>query len=202
MSTLGLCVTLLSALSTPAEAQTADEVNQIIRSLAPIAGQTIAGQEETTLTAPGNPAAYPGATRTTGPSRSGVLLEVVRDQRVIVVDTTYALDFEVYFPFDSADLTPQARMELAALGQALSARELQPYSYLIAGHTDAVGQPAYNQSLSERRAAAVVQYLVETFPIASDRLISVGFGQSRLKVPGEPRAAINRRVEVLLIAGS
>ncbi|MEQ8366420.1 MAG: OmpA family protein [Roseicyclus sp.] len=202
MSTLGLCVTLLSALSTPAVAQTADEVNQIIRSLAPIAGQTIAGQEETTLTAPGNPAAYPGATRTTGPSRSGVLLEVVRDQRVIVVDTTYALDFEVYFPFDSADLTPQARMELAALGQALSARELQPYSYLIAGHTDAVGQPAYNQSLSERRAAAVVQYLVETFPIASDRLISVGFGQSRLKVPGEPRAAINRRVEVLLIAGS
>jgi outer membrane protein OmpA-like peptidoglycan-associated protein len=205
MSTLGLCVTLLSALSVPALAQTADEINRIIRGLAPIAGQTVAGQSGATLTtpapttAPRNSGTHVGSSQTTVPSRSGVLLEVVRDQRVIVVDTTYALDFEVYFPFDSAELTPQARVELAALGRALSSRELQPYSYLVAGHTDAVGQPTYNQSLSERRAAAVVQYLFEAFPIAPDRLISVGFGQSRLKAPGDPRAAINRRVEVLLI---
>jgi len=129
-------------------------------------------------------------------------LEVIYEQRIIVVDTNYALDFEVFFPFDSAELTMQARMELAALGQALVSRELQPYSYVIAGHTDAVGQPAYNQSLSERRAAAVVQYLVEAFPITPERLISVGFGQYRLKAPDDPRAAINRRVEVLLITGS
>lgn len=205
MSTLGLCVTLLSALSTPALAQTADEINRIIRGLAPIAGQTVAGQSGATLTTPAptttprNPATHLGSSQTPGPSRSGVLLEVVRDQRVIVVDTTYALDFEVYFPFDSAELTPQARVELAALGRALASQELQPYSYLIAGHTDAVGQPTYNQSLSERRAAAVVQYLLEAFPIAPDRLISVGFGQARLNAPHDPRAAINRRVEVLLI---
>lgn len=204
MFTLGFCVTLLSTLSLPAVAQTSDEINQIIRSLAPIAGQTVTGQARAPLTKPAtrNPATYLGSTQSTAPARSGLLMEVVQGQRVIVVDTTYALDFEVYFPFDSADLTPQSRMQLAALGQALSSRELASHSYLIAGHTDAVGQPAYNQRLSERRAAAVVQYLVEAFPIAPKRLISVGFGQSRLKEQSNPRAAINRRVEVLLISGS
>lgn len=200
--TLGFYVTLLSTLSLPGVAQTADEINHIIRSLAPFAGQSVAGQAGAPLTqqAPHNHATYLGTTQSTAPSRSGLLMEVIRGHRVIVVDTTYALDFEVYFPFDSADLTPQARMQLAALGQALASRELAPHSYMVAGHTDGVGQPAYNQSLSERRAAAVVQYLVEAFPVTPDRLISVGFGQSRLKEPRNPRAAINRRVEVLLIS--
>jgi len=110
------------------------------------------------------------------------------------------MDFEVYFPFDSAELTPHARQQLRALGHALASPELRLYRYLIAGHTDAVGQPAYNLSLSERRAAAVRAFLTETFAISPDRLVSVGFGQERLKLPAEPRAAVNRRVEVLLIA--
>jgi OmpA-OmpF porin, OOP family len=134
------------------------------------------------------------------PAPRTVLLEVVLSEQVILVDTSYAMDFEVYFPFDSEELTPRDRVELLALGQALASPELRPYRYLIAGHTDGVGQPAYNQTLSERRAAAVRVFLTETFPIAPDRLFSVGFGQERLKLPGEPRAAINRRVEVLLIA--
>lgn len=171
--TFGLCLAVLGSLSLPAAAQTADEVNRIIRGLAPIPGQTIVAPPAPIQLAP----------------RAG-----------ICVDARYALDFEVYFPFDSADLTPRARAELAALGRALSSRDLQPYSYMVAGHTDGTGQPAYNQTLSERRAAAVVRYLVEAFPISPDRLIPVGFGQSRLKLPSDPRAAVNRRVEVLMIA--
>lgn len=174
-------------------AQSADEINRIIRGLAPISGQTVSGGSGNMRAAPPHGLASPSTPRS-------ILLEVVLSEQVITVDTSYAMDFEVYFPFDSAELTPRARQELIALGQALASADLRPHRYLIAGHTDGVGQPTYNQALSERRAAAVRAYLTETFPIAPARLISVGFGQERLKLPAEPRAAINRRVEVLLIA--
>jgi outer membrane protein OmpA-like peptidoglycan-associated protein len=187
---IALCVGLSLG---PAAAQSADEINRIIRGLAPIAGQTVSGGSGNVLAAPAPRLGAAAVPRT-------VLLEVVTSEQVILVDTSYAMDFEVYFPFDSAELTPRARQELLALGQALASQDLRPYRYLIAGHTDGVGQPAYNQALSERRAAAVRAFLTETFPIAPNRLVSIGFGQTRLKVPGDPRAAVNRRVEVLLIA--
>jgi len=74
------------------------------------------------------------------------------------------------------------------------------YRYLVAGHTDAVGTANYNRKLSEQRARAVRAYLLQNFPINPDRLISVGFGDNRLKSPETPKAAINRRVEIALIA--
>lgn len=192
---LALIIALLCGVpGVPAPAQDANAVNRIIRGLAPIAGQTVAGGASNPLVAPA-----PGLGLQ--PAPQPVLLEVVVRDQVIAVDTTYAMDFEVYFPFDSAELTAQAREQLMSLGQALASPDLRPYRYLIAGHTDAVGSAAYNRLLSERRAAAVRQFLIETFPIAPERLVSVGFGHERLKLPAEPRAAINRRVEVLLIAG-
>ena len=185
---------LLGLSGSPGAAQGSDEINRIIRGLAPIAGQTVAGDAGNPLLAPAPGLGSPLALRP-------VFLEVELRGEVIQVDTSYAMDFEVYFPFDSAELTPRARQELLALGQALASPELRPYRYLVAGHTDGVGQPAYNRTLSERRAAAVRAFLIETFPISPDRLFWVGFGQERLKLPTEPRAAVNRRVEVLLIAG-
>lgn len=186
-------LSMIVIAAAPAAGQSADEINRIIRSLAPIAGQTVSDEGSNLLAAPA-----PGLGVPPAPTR--VLVEVVVQDRVIFVDPSYALDFEVYFPFDSAELTTQARSELAALGRALSSSELRPYRYLIAGHTDAVGNAAYNQALSERRALVVRQHLLETFPIAPERLVSIGFGQERLKRPEQPRAAVNRRVEVLLIS--
>jgi len=191
---LVLSSSLALAVSTQSlSAQEPSEVNRIIRGLAPIAGQSVAGTGANLLSAPA-----PGLGA--APERNNVLIEVMVQNRVIVVDTTYAMDFEVYFPFDSAELTQRAREELLALGRALASPDLSPYRYLIAGHTDAIGQAAYNQALSERRASAVRAFLTESFPIDPSRLISVGFGQTRLKLPSEPRAAVNRRVEVLLVA--
>lgn len=187
-------ITLVFSLgSVDVLAQDADEINQIIRGLAPISGQTIAGHANNTLVAPA-----PGLEIINAPQ--SVLLEVVLPGQVILADTTYAIDFEVYFPFDSAELTSLAHQQLLALGQALASNELRPHRYLIAGHTDGVGQAAYNKSLSERRASAVTAFLTESFPISPDRLISIGFGHERLKLPADPLAAINRRVEVMLIA--
>lgn len=66
----------------------------------------------------------------------------------------------------------------------------------IEGHTDNVGDPASNQALSEKRAAAVVAYLVE-LGVAADRLTSIGYGDTRPVVDnGTPEGrAQNRRID-------
>lgn len=164
-----------SLQSIDAEAQSAG-VNDIIKSLAPIAGQTITGGYKPIRREP-----------------------VIVESETIYVDMGRHVELEVFFEYDSAKITPNAERQLATLGIALASPKLSEFRYLIAGHTDAVGSDAYNLDLSRRRAASVRQYLSEAFPIDPHRLMAVGFGFHRLKRPEAPRAAINRRVEVLLI---
>lgn len=157
-----------------------DAVNAIIKSLAPIRGK-----------APGRLGVPDAAPRRVEPDVEG---------ETIIVLPSWAVDIEVYFDFDQADLTPRAQAQLAALGAALASPELVPFRYLVAGHTDARGDDLHNLDLSLRRARAVRDYLIEAFPIDPHRLRVVGFGERRLKRPQTPFAAINRRVEVVLIA--
>lgn len=119
-----------------------------------------------------------------------------------VRDTTpprRAIDLEVPFQLDSAALTDAARRQLEALGQALRAPELAGSRFLIAGHTDASGGADYNKALSQRRAQAVLRYLVDVQGISEARLLAAGFGEERLKNPERPTAAENRRVEVVAL---
>lgn len=155
---------------------TANEATDIIRSLAPSVDNPAASES------------YPHTAR-----------QVTVHNTIVVVDMAHSLDFEVYFPFDSARLMPQARADLRALGEALASPQLRRHAYLVAGHTDSVGNAAYNLDLSARRADAVRRFLIGAFGITPDRLIAVGFGESRLKAPGAPTSGINRRVEVSLV---
>jgi len=157
-------------------AQDSSDINRIIKGLAPIAGQTVA-----TPPSPRN-------------QRS-----VIIETQTIWIDVDRSLDFEVYFDTNRADLTAQAAVQLRALGQALASPDLAAYRYLVAGHTDGVGNAAHNLDLSRRRAASVRRFLLERHPIDPDRLMSTGFGFQHLKRPDLPRAAVNRRVEVVMI---
>jgi outer membrane protein OmpA-like peptidoglycan-associated protein len=69
----------------------------------------------------------------------------------------------------------------------------------IEGHTDDVGDEASNQDLSERRAAAVKAWLVESGGVAAGRLVTAGLGESKPAVPGTTPEAReqNRRVELI-----
>lgn len=69
----------------------------------------------------------------------------------------------------------------------------------VFGHTDSQGKDAYNQKLSEGRAAAVMEYLVSR-GVAKDRLSSKGFGETQPIATNETAEgrALNRRVELLL----
>ncbi len=120
-----------------------------------------------------------------------------REQLAEVLAERPAIDLEVYFDLDSAVVGPKAEPTLKALGTALRDAELRGKTILLAGHTDASGPRAYNQSLSERRAKAVRDYLVKQFGLTESMLMAVGYGPERLKLPKSPFAGENRRVEVV-----
>jgi len=71
----------------------------------------------------------------------------------------------------------------------------------IAGHTDSDGSESSNQTLSERRAQSVYQYLVSK-GIAGNRLTTVGHGESNPVVPNNSAAnkARNRRIEFTVLS--
>lgn len=100
----------------------------------------------------------------------------------------------VNFDFNSAELTLDARATLDALGTAI--KQLAAFRFVVEGHTDAVGGDDYNLLLSNRRATAVVTYLVMRHGIEPGRLQAIGYGKRRLRDPAHPNDAINRRVEI------
>jgi outer membrane protein OmpA-like peptidoglycan-associated protein len=104
---------------------------------------------------------------------------------------------EINFAFDSADLLPEAIPRLDALGQVLSRPNLQTNNIVISGHTDRKGTAEYNLRLSQQRAASVVDYLVNKFPLDRTNLAAVGYGFDKLKNDADPFAAENRRVEIV-----
>ena len=106
-------------------------------------------------------------------------------------------DLRVIFPFDSAEITPDARRNLDTLGAALMDGRLSADRFEIAGHTDGLGDENYNGTLSERRAQAVVEYLEENFAIPGERLLGRGYGEAYLANPEDPGNPENRRVEIL-----
>jgi outer membrane protein OmpA-like peptidoglycan-associated protein len=108
-----------------------------------------------------------------------------------------SIDLEIFFAYKSAEITPQAAAALAPLGRALSDARLAGDSFLIAGHTDSKGGDDYNLDLSQRRAEAVRQHLIASFGIDGAKLVAKGMGSRQLKVPGQPLAAENRRVQIV-----
>jgi outer membrane protein OmpA-like peptidoglycan-associated protein len=122
---------------------------------------------------------------------------------VIRVGEGLVIRFEsgLLFPFDSDQLLPAAQDNLRRFAQYLRQNENQQLELLIVGHTDSVGTAAYNQGLSERRAAAAARYLVAQ-GVPTHRIRTEGRG---LHEPVATNATaegrqLNRRVEVALFA--
>ncbi len=103
----------------------------------------------------------------------------------------------VTFEFNSANLTKQALRQLSVLGRVLSKPAFRGNKFVIGGHTDAVGGESYNKQLSQRRAQAVVEYLVTQHGIEKQFLAPVGYGESRLLKNLSPSADNQRRAEIV-----
>lgn len=107
-----------------------------------------------------------------------------------------SMDFDINFEYASAKLTPDARILLDNLGQALADPLLRDSRIRIVGHTDARGNRVYNVKLSRDRARAVADYLVRLHGIQAARLSVEGMGFSELLDPAHPESPVNRRVQI------
>ncbi|MEI8395624.1 MAG: OmpA family protein [Rhodospirillaceae bacterium] len=104
--------------------------------------------------------------------------------------------FQITFEFGSAQLTGDATQVLDKIGAVLTAPDAGTVKFRIAGHTDGIGSSTRNQKLSQERAQAVKDYLIEHFSIDGSRLQALGKGARELLNRTDPGAAENRRVEI------
>lgn len=114
-------------------------------------------------------------------------LERIRSGSVTVLNN-------IFFEFDKYDLQPGSAAELDKVLRLL--KENSAVAIEVSGHTDNVGSEVYNKELSQKRANAVVNYLVER-GIHPKRVISRGFGSSKPLAPNTTEAGkkLNRRIE-------
>jgi outer membrane protein OmpA-like peptidoglycan-associated protein len=120
-----------------------------------------------------------------------------RQEIAEIASTKPKIDLDIQFDYNSANITATSMPSVQALGTALTDVNLKGSTFIVAGHTDAIGGDAYNQDLSERRADTIKRYLIEKFGIAGTDLVAVGYGKTRPKDPNAPMDPINRRVEVV-----
>lgn len=105
----------------------------------------------------------------------------------------------VYFATNKSDINANSKLALDKLVKIFN--ENPDTDILIEGHTDDVGTDDYNMKLSEKRARAVVNYLIGA-GVASSRLTPKWYGESQPKVDNNSDAnrALNRRVEFVITA--
>ncbi|MBR0757078.1 OmpA family protein [Bradyrhizobium jicamae] len=107
------------------------------------------------------------------------------------------IDLEIHFDYNSADIAKSSTQAVAELGKALSDPSLKGSTFVVAGHTDAIGGEEYNQGLSERRADTIKRVLVEKYGLTGSNLVTVGYGKTKPKDPNAPMDPTNRRVQVV-----
>ncbi len=107
------------------------------------------------------------------------------------------IDLDIQFDYNSADISKGSTAAVQELGKALSNPDLKGSTFVVSGHTDAIGGEAYNQELSERRADTIKKYLTEKYGIAGANLVTVGYGESKPKDANVPMDPTNRRVQVV-----
>lgn len=130
----------------------------------------------------------------------------VQDLQVKESDTEIRIELaaDVLFDFDKATILPKAQ---EALKQAATIiREKGKGTVRVEGHTDGKGSDAYNQKLSERRAAAVKAWLITNEGIGNVDFSTAGFGAKQPEVPNKKPDGSddpdgrqkNRRVEIVV----
>lgn len=105
------------------------------------------------------------------------------------------VELDVKFDFDRAVVKQDSMSDIQDLADFM--KQYGQTSTVVEGHTDSVGTDAYNQRLSERRANAVRDVLVNQHGLDASRVDALGYGESRPVADNstEEGRAINRRVE-------
>jgi len=111
---------------------------------------------------------------------------------------TVRVELEVLFDFDKATVKDGSYSDIENLAEFM--QQYPELTTTVEGHTDSVGPDAYNQKLSERRANAVRQVMVEKYGVASDRVTAIGYGEARPVGDNstDEGRGLNRRVDAVV----
>lgn len=131
------------------------------------------------------------------PDLEGLPTEGLENPKVDVGD----LVLRIGFTFARSDVPDVVRFRLDGVVEVLN-QERGGAKVEVSGHTDSVGDEAYNQQLSEQRAQAVKDYLVKG-GVGEDRVTVVGYGESQPRGSNDTIEGrrLNRRVEIRIIGG-
>ena len=132
---------------------------------------------------------------------------ITQEKQVVTVvhDTVYLQQIEeiednfnaAEFQKGKSDLPEAAKFVLHDLAKVM---EKNPQIKLrLEGHTSAEGDAKFNQKLSEARAQAAIDFLINHEGIDADRLEAVGLGSTQLKNTDDPKAPENRRTEFVVV---
>ena len=104
----------------------------------------------------------------------------------------------ITFEFGSAAVEESevAKLEGVAVAMERMLEENPAETFLIEGHTDAVGSNVANLALSDERAESVAEALTKVFGIPPENLVTQGYGEQYLKIDTEERERENRRVAI------
>ena len=117
----------------------------------------------------------------------------------IPVEEVARVELRVNFDFDRSEVKPEYFSEIEEVADFM---EQYPDVVIeLEGHTDSVGTEEYNRGLSQRRADAVRQVLIDRFDVQGSRITATGFGESQPIASNDTSAgrAQNRRVMTVII---
>ena len=141
-----------------------------------------------------------GGSSKPAPVAEPVVEPVVEEVAPVEEPQVVRVELDVKFDFDKSKVKEDSYSDIQNLADFMN--QYPQTSTTVEGHTDSVGTDAYNQKLSERRANAVRDVLVNQYGVGAERVDAVGYGESRPVADNatEEGRAINRRVEAAVEA--
>jgi OmpA-OmpF porin, OOP family len=109
------------------------------------------------------------------------------------------VNVDIQFNPDTPVIRPQSYPTLGRIADALTNPALMSFTFLIVGRVEANGRRDNNLALSQRRAEAIRDALVNTFKISSKRVFAVGLGEEQLQDANNPKAAVNQQAEIVTL---
>ena len=106
-------------------------------------------------------------------------------------------NFNIHFDVDTPIILPDSYETVGRIADAMVNAPMLPYTFLIVGHTDSNGRREANVILSQRRADALRDVLVNTFKISAKRLSSLGLGEEQFIDQARPTSPVNLQIQIV-----
>jgi outer membrane protein OmpA-like peptidoglycan-associated protein len=107
---------------------------------------------------------------------------------------------DIVFDVDTPIVQPESYQTVGRIADAMVYSSLLPYNFLIVGHIEANGKREANAILSQRRADAIREIMVNTFKISAKRIQSVGLGEEQLLDSARPTAPVNNQIQIMTLS--